>query len=452
MRWKALPATLAVLSLTLGYSPASRAQERWEKPSPAVDKVLTAPLPPREMLSPDRAWMIKAQPRRYPPVAELARPMLRLAGERINRRNRGKHQTSSMSDFRLVRLSDLKEVALPGLPGPASQLSWSADGKKFAAVVETEDSIEVYVGDVAAQKFRHLPGVVLNGFFQNNATWLSDSRTLLVQLATPLDEKELSRLEAEPTGPSVIDASGGKATSTYEVRDVLKSPKDEAFFDAYATSQPALVDTVTGKLVKIGKPGIYPAFWPSPDGNHFLVESIHRPYSYLTTHGRFPREVEIWSRDGGLERKLTSRPLADKLTSWQVELGPRLFRWQTASPATLCWAEAVDGGDIRVEASQRDKVLRLAAPFTGEPETMFILTERYNGLAWIENDERVIVSSSNPLSQRSGSRSGTARAGRLHVCCGSAAFWTDSPTPGISWVATAPTEPTPSSMRGTPFT
>ena len=53
-----------------------------------------------------------------------------------------------------------------------------------------------------------------------------------------------------------------------------------------------------GKTVALGKPGLYASLIPAPDGEHLLVEAIHHPYSYLTAHTRFPREVEIWNLSG----------------------------------------------------------------------------------------------------------------------------------------------------------
>src|SRR5205823_6403042 len=99
-------------------------------------------------------------------------------------------------------------------------------------------------------------------------------------------------------------------SSTYEVRDVLKNQHDEDLFDYYGQSQLLRIDVVSGKTAALAKPGLYALVVPAPDGEYLLVETIHHPYSYLTTHARFPREVEIWNMAGAMVHKIASLPLA----------------------------------------------------------------------------------------------------------------------------------------------
>lgn len=389
---------VTLATLVVGAPQMTFAQERWEKPKPQVDRVLTAPLPLSDFISPSREWMIQCQARRFPTINELAQPTLRLAGVRINRRSRALQEQGRYNDFRIVRLSDNKEFPVSGLGSQlASAPAWSPDGKRFAVTVIEDEAVRLYVGDVESRQLKMVPQVALTQFFGAGWGWLPDSQHILLQAATPLPTKHLEQVEAQPAGPAVSQCSGGKATSTYEVRDVLKGPKDEEFFEAYATSQPTLLDLKTGKLTAVGKPAIYPSFTSSPDGRHFLVETIHRPYSYLTTHARFPREVEIWNTLGQLEKKVTSRPLADKVVSWSVVPGPRSYRWQWNAPATVVWCEAVDGGDTRKPANERDKIVSWTAPFAEQPQEIARLPQRLDDLYWIENDPRTLITMANPL-------------------------------------------------------
>ena len=55
-----------------------------------------------------------------------------------------------------------------------------------------------------------------------------------------------------------------------------------------------------GKAKKVGKPGVIKRAEPSPDGKFVLMETIHKPYSYLVPLYRFPTLVEIYSIDGNL--------------------------------------------------------------------------------------------------------------------------------------------------------
>jgi hypothetical protein len=104
---------------------------------------------------------------------------------------------------------------------------------------------------------------------------MPDQKNLLVRMLTPSRGPSPDTLEA-PQGPNVQESSGGRGpSSTYEMRDVLKSPHDEDLFDYYACSQLALVEMNTSASTPVGKPDVYGNFSSSPDGQYILVERIH---------------------------------------------------------------------------------------------------------------------------------------------------------------------------------
>src|SRR6185437_14097607 len=102
--------------------------------------------------------------------------------------------------------------------------------------------------------------------------------------------------------------------------------------------------------------------WPAFSGQP------HRPsYSYIVPESDFPREVEVWDAKGNLEYKLASLPLADHVPIEGVLTGPRDYEWAPQQPATLVWAEALDGGDPKTKAPLRDHLMTLSAPFKAQP-------------------------------------------------------------------------------------
>ena len=159
-----------------------------------------------------------------------------------------------------------------------------------------------------------------------------------------------------PVGPSIQESEGKKGqSSTYETRDTLKNKHDEDLFDYYAATQLALINAATGAITPFGKPANYESLDPAPDGKHVLVTTIHKPYSYVTTYDRFPQEVEVWDVSAPAHisvHTIASLPLADRVPIHGVALGPRDFSWRPTDPATLLWAEALDGGDWNTEGSQ----------------------------------------------------------------------------------------------------
>jgi hypothetical protein len=84
--------------------------EPYQKPSKAVLDVLDAQMTPALTINPARTFAIQGQPVRNPPIAELAQPMLRIAGMRINPKTNGLHNTTFNSSITLRRIPDGAEV------------------------------------------------------------------------------------------------------------------------------------------------------------------------------------------------------------------------------------------------------------------------------------------------------------------------------------------------------
>ncbi len=108
------------------------AQDGYKKAPPEVSSILSAPVTPVAFVSPARDAMLLATSLRYPPLADLAEPMLRLAGQRINPSNNGPHRYPYFVALSLKRLSDDSEIKIALPPGAKiGSPIWSADGKRF---------------------------------------------------------------------------------------------------------------------------------------------------------------------------------------------------------------------------------------------------------------------------------------------------------------------------------
>ena len=108
-----------LLSLGLCAAMPLPAETGYQKPPQAVLDILNAPAPPQILLSPARDQIALVDTVRYPSIAELAQPMLRLAGERINPNTNGMHRPPRITALTLVRISDGKstKVTLPANGG-----------------------------------------------------------------------------------------------------------------------------------------------------------------------------------------------------------------------------------------------------------------------------------------------------------------------------------------------
>ncbi len=390
---------LVVIRLSAVAADTPAVPLKYQKAPQVIRQMLDAPPTPTFLLSPTRDRALLVDSLRQPPVADLAAPMLRLGGLRINPATNGRHHPPRHVGLRLLTIPGGTEtkIAIPanallGVP------MWSPDGKLFAFTNTTANAIELYLGDAQAGTVRKVQGVIVNGIspisqmpdretgVARNAPihWMPDSKTLLVHTVvmgrgTPPKEPSV------PEGP-IVQESAGKPAPVRTYEDLLQNPHDEDLFEYYGTAQLAFVDSRTGKVTPLGRPAVFESVEISPDGQHFLVEIEHRPYSYLVPATDFPKRVEVWDRKGKTEYKLADLPLAEHVPIEGVLTGPRSYHWRPTAPATLVWVEALDEGNPKKKVPFRDKLMTLAAPFTAAPKELTKVEHRLARLTWGEKD------------------------------------------------------------------
>ncbi|MEA2238052.1 MAG: hypothetical protein QOC81_2776 [Thermoanaerobaculia bacterium] len=378
---------LALLSATT--IAASERVSGYDLPPQNVLDVLRAPAPPRPILSPTRASVLLVSWVQYPAMTQVAEPFLKLAGVRVEPRTRRKHDTSGgygvaqcAQTLAVVDVATRHEtpIALPA-GGCADGFLWAADGMSFAFRNTSRDAVELWAG--ARDGTTHRVGDVrLNPMLGSSHRWAPDGKTLLVKLV-PGDIGAPPEAGAGAEGPRIQESSGGGEFSTYEARDTLRNQADAALFEYYGTSQLALVDAASGAVTRVGAPAVLSNVNLSPDGEHILVTSIRKPYSYSVTYGRFANDVEVWDRTGKAT-PIAKSPITDHVPIHGVPTGPRDHEWRATEPATLVWAEALDGGDWKTNVPARDKVFMQSAPFTASPVEIARTEQRYQGIDWSE--------------------------------------------------------------------
>lgn len=358
------------------------AQGVYQKPPKDIMDVLDSPATPFTSISPARDKMALLEPLRYPPIADLAQPMLRLAGIRINPITNAPHLQGYSVKLTLKNISDGKETIVT-LPAGARIVSpqWSADGKYLAAGNITPGGVELWIIEAASGKARKINGVQVNTAF-GQFGWMPDQKNLFVSMVPKNRGVAPAYQNVTPAGPAIQETSGRRgAVQTFQ--DMLKNPNDEKLFEYYSTSQLAVV-SLDGKIKEIGQPGIFDTASVSPDGQNILTSRLQKPFSYLYPAFRFPKEVEVWDMNGRVLYKVASLPLQDQIPAQGVATGPRGYGWVPTEAATLVWVEALDGGDPRSKVTPKDKLMKLAGPFTSAPAEMLKIEQRYAGRAFGE--------------------------------------------------------------------
>jgi dipeptidyl aminopeptidase/acylaminoacyl peptidase len=381
--WLSGPLVLSLLLLSgVGLTQVPAATE-YRMPPKAIADLVDAPPTPAVSVGPDRQWMLIMERPSLPSISELAQPELRLAGMRINPRTNGPSRASYFNKLSLMKISDGSQKEITGLPVGAriGNVRWSPDGKRIAFTLTRDDGIELWVAEVRNGQARRLGDLRLNAAYGSPYYWLSDSQTLICKIV-PADRGPAPKAPMVPTGPVIRENLGKKAPArTYQ--DLLQNPYDEDLFEYYLTAKVARV-TLDGEATLIGRTGMIRRAEPAPNGKLLLVETLHRPFSYLVPARRFPKRVEIWDLDGNVVRQIADLPLAEEVPIgfMAVPTGPRSFGWRADAPATLYWTEAQDGGNPRAKAEVRDRVFLLPAPFDGEPVPLVDLGLRFGGIMW----------------------------------------------------------------------
>jgi dipeptidyl aminopeptidase/acylaminoacyl peptidase len=380
--WPALPLVLIGLAIPAAAATAPAADTGYKLPPQVLVDIVDAPPTPGASLDPHRQWLLIVDRPSLPPISELAERELRLGGLRIRPQTHAPSRAGYLTGLRLMRVADGTERRFSGLPEGVriAGLRWSPDGSRIAFTNVRTDGVELWVAEVGSGQARRIADH-LNLTASTEPQWLADGQSLVCTIVDA-DLGAEPPVSEVPTGP-VIRESTGHAAPARTFPDLLKSTSDEALFEYYLTSRVARI-TLDGKVTPIGAPGMVAGLAPSPDGRFLLVQTLHRPFSYLVPAERFPRRTEVWDLDGKVVRSVADLPLQEEISISfdSVPTGPREVSWREDAPATLFWVEALDGGDAGKPATERDRALLLPAPFQGEPTPLATLALRFSGVRW----------------------------------------------------------------------
>ena len=183
---------LFLIVIALPFWPAANAQQAAQEEQPILRGYQKAPQPipdilnarptPLVQVSPDGKWLLAADRLPYPPVSDLAQPMLRLAGLRINPATNGRHHPPRFTALHLYYTAG-KEKADVTVPRNAylSPPEWSQDSQHFAFTNTTANGIELWIGQIGTYTASAVPKIRLSAVMGEPLQWMPDGKTLLVQ-------------------------------------------------------------------------------------------------------------------------------------------------------------------------------------------------------------------------------------------------------------------------------
>lgn len=385
------------LAVILGMFGFAGAQENiaYQQPSADIMKLADYERPPSVFMSSNKDWLIFSYRNTYKTLEELNQEEVRLAGLRINPKTNISSSMSYITNLKFRKMNDKSETQVKGLPENAQigYLAFSPDEKKLAFTNTTENGVELWVADLATATATKLTSDNLNANLGAPYTWYKDSQNLLVRVIPANRSKLLDASKDLPKGP-IVSVSDGKVSQNRTYPDLLKNVQDEANFETLASSELYKV-SADGSKSKIKEAAIWSSMSFSPDGNYLMLTSIKKPFSYIVPLNRFPMTTVVYDRDGREVKTVNEVPLNEVMPKGfsSVRTGKRNMTWRDDQPATLVFAEALDGGDQQKNADLRDEIFLWEAPFTAAPKSFFKTKQRFAGISWSNSNYAVIYES-----------------------------------------------------------
>ena len=374
---------ILLFCLVMSDSAFSQGGTRYQLPPKVFIDLIDAPPTPTVSLSPKNDVMLIMERPSLIPISELVAPEYRLAGLRLNPLTNARSRAMYFTKFVIKVLESGKEIAITGLPSDAhlGMPRWSPDGKHLAFTLRRANGVELWMAEVSTGTAKKLLDAQLNDIYGTTFVWLPDSKSLIAKV---ISDKR-GALPAAPTVPSgpVIQETSGKTAAAPTFQDLLKNEHDEALFEYFLASKLVRV-SLSGSITPLTKEGLITSIQPSPNGKYLLVESLHRPFSYLVPASRFPQKIEVLDLTGKVIKEIADLPLAEDIPLGRdaARKGVNACTWRPDAPATLYWSEAQDEGNPKVKADVRDKLFMLSEPFSGKPQELLGLGYRYQNVLW----------------------------------------------------------------------
>jgi dipeptidyl aminopeptidase/acylaminoacyl peptidase len=376
---------LLIFMIGIGMYADAQVNLDYQMPHDDILSLADAPLPPLLQMnsSGDEAFVLYRKS--YKSIEELSEDEMRLAGLRINPKTNISSRARYFYNMEYYDMNKLSTIAIKGIPENAklSNFNWSRDQTKVAFTNTTEKGVQLYVLDMASKTAKRITEDYLNANMGRPFLWSEDGQSLLVRM---VPEGGINLIDADntvPTGPTIsVNEAGTKAQNrTYQ--DLLKNRVDEENFESLATSVIYRVNLDGSKSIWL-KEDMYRSMMASPDGNYIMVATVERPFSYIVPYSRFPTNYKIYTKEGALVKTFLEVPLIEELPKgfMSCRTGIRNVSWRDDKPATLYWAEALDGGDPANEVAYRDAVYQQAAPFTEEKQLLLKTKLRFSGIEW----------------------------------------------------------------------
>jgi len=342
----------------------------YQVPPPELASLITCAEPPSITVSPSRKHFLLVETPAHHSLEQICKDEVRVAGIRFDADTRLSSRAQFASWAKIVALDSPSNAVR--LQSPSAQMrsfAFSKDGNALAFLGLADGVVQLYVcTDFSTGKCRAaLPlGLMPNSVLATTPfSWCCDGNLLVLCAANA--SSACPPKPKVPVGPLGEESLGGKPTPARAYVDLLKTPHDEAVFEWFAASQlfKVFAHSLDAPRLLTATPELFAACDQSPDGVFVLTQAIVRPYSHKVPCERFSKTYCVRDVATGVAVQTFAHvPCQEDLsTSFDARpRGPRQVGFAWPFNHTLCFVQALDGGEPSTQCEFRDAVCYVDGP------------------------------------------------------------------------------------------
>lgn len=251
-------------------------------------------------LSPNAEYFVNTLENGLPKLSALAKPWYNIAGLQIDHQaNRNRSMTAQSTTSGLQRIDarsgNIVQISTPRT-ATITNVKWSPAGDKVAYFGHYDRATHIYVADLESGSSERITRRPVLATLNTSFEWSGDGNAIFTIL---LPEQR----GAAPERPETPDAIKVRTTTPAENRlrtyqSLLEDRHEAELLEYYIRGQVARIDLESGDIEPIGEPGLVRNINPSPSGDHLIVQSIEKPFSYIVPYYSYAWTEEIWNLDG----------------------------------------------------------------------------------------------------------------------------------------------------------
>lgn len=340
-------------------------------------------------LSPDQQWLILANENAYPSIhGESNERRIELLGREfyVDRPlDSGSFLTDSVKLIH-INTGQSRELSLP--ERKIHDIRWAPDSKSFALIGVSSKALDIWRFNTSKNLLEYWSDIQVSGQLDSPAlVWLPGSQSIIVRRSRMLSINQLTPAVA------TLQITDNQSVQTRVYRNTLDTESARQNFAALLRQQVVLLNK-DGEIHPLTAELLLESISVSPDGQYLLVQHFADEVQPGIRLNRLAREYQLVEIETGKISAILPKLQTDRLRAREPDAaaeGARLVQWQPDQPATLIWAESIEQRGHTVDATYRDTVLSLAAPFLASPTELFKTSWRLHQL-YLSEHGRLIYS------------------------------------------------------------